>query len=88
MPFQNNIPMFYKEVQNSYCKLNVNSPIDSRQTILNQSIWGNKYFRNKQNKCIYFAHWIKSGKVNVSDLKIVDGKFSETYLYKKLKHKK
>ena len=70
-----------------YFKLNVNSSIDSRQTILNQSIWGNKNFTNTQNKCIYFTRWIKSGIVNVSDLKIVNGKISETHLYQKLKQK-
>ena len=87
MPLLNNIPIFYIEVLNAHCKLNVNSSLDSRQTILNQSIWGNKNFTNSQNKCIYFAHWIKSGVIYVSDLKIVNGKISDTYLYQKLKHK-
>ena len=72
MPFVNNIPMFYKEVLNAYCKLNVNSSTDSRQNILNQSIRGNNNFRNSPNNCINFAHWIKSSDVNVSDLKIVE----------------
>ena len=87
MPFLNNILIFYKEVLNVHRKLNVNSSLDSRQTILNQSIWGNKNFKNSQNKCLYFAHMIKSGIIYVSDLKIVTGKISETYWYQKLKQK-
>ena len=87
MPFLNNIPFFYKEVLNAYCISNVNSSLHSRQTILNQSIWGNTNFKNTQNKCIYFAHWIKSGIIYMSDLKIINGKISKTYLYQKLKQK-
>ena len=50
-------------------------------------IWGNKQILNKNNEILYFLKCIGSGIITVSNLKIIEGKICNSYLFNKLSNK-
>ena len=47
-------------------------------------IWGNKHILNKNNEILYFQIWIESGLITVGNIKIVEGKICNSYIFNKL----
>ena len=50
-------------------------------------IWGNRCVTNKMGEMLYFPNWIKSGIVPINDLKVVNGRINDKYLFAELGNK-
>lgn len=92
-PLLNQIPEFYKQLILSWNKTKIQQVPDNRDILIQQPLWGNRVFKIKMNKkdtqkqTIYFPSWIASGLLQLSDLKIINGKLDEKYLYQKVHNK-
>ena len=83
----NNLSSFYKDVFCCFNKVFVSTLDEFKENIVNQCIWGNKFitFRQGNKKCVLFLrYWIRSGVNKISDLKFIDGKLNENYIYQKI----
>ena len=83
----NNLSSFYKDVFRCFNKVFVSTLDEFKENIVNQCIWGNKFitFRQGNKKCVLFLRiWIRSGVNKISDLKFINGKLNENYIYQKI----
>ena len=83
----NNLSSFYKDVFCCFNKVFVCTLDKFKENIVNQCIWGNKFIMLRQGnkKCVLFLrNWIRSGVKRISDLKFIDGKLNENYIYQKI----
>ena len=83
----NSLSSFYKDVFCCFNKVFVSTLDEFKENIVNQCIWGNKFitFRQGNKKCVLFLrNWIRSGVNKISDLKFIDGKLNENYIYQKI----
>ena len=85
-------PKFYQEAITSFTKSKPNIKPTNNLDILNNVIWGNRFFtlkprKNQSPKCIFFKQWIDSGIIYVKDLKIRNSNLDETYLYQNVNNK-
>ena len=82
-----NLSSFYKDVFRCFNKVFVSTLDEFKENIVNQCIWGNKFitFGQGNKKCVLFLrNWIRSGVNKISDLKFIDGKLNENYIYQKI----
>ena len=83
----NRLSCFYKSVFCCFNDVFVSDLETFKENIVNECIWGNKFitFRQGVKKCVLFLrNWIRSGVNRISDLKFVDGKLDEKYIYQKI----
>ena len=83
----NNLSSFYKDVLCCFNKVFVSSFDEFKENIVNQCIWGNTYITCRQGnkKCaLFLRNWTHSGVNKISDLKFIDGKLNENYIYQKI----
>ena len=59
LPSFNDLPLFYREIITGFCRSNVVLSTDTKDDVLNQGLWGNVNFLNRQNQSLYFTNWIK-----------------------------
>ena len=80
-------PPFYKQVLEGYCGGNRVSMPTSNNDLMNTIIWGNNFIVNKKRECLYFTEWIKSGIIYFKDIKFVNKRVDETFIYATVKNK-
>ena len=83
----NRLNCFYKSVLYCFNDVFVSDLLTFKENIVNECIWCNKFFTFKQvvKKCVLvLRNWIRSGVNRISDLKFVDGKLDENYIYLKI----
>jgi len=89
-PALKDVHPFYKEVLYGYTYANVVNLKQFCSSIYSQSLWGNRFInvntRRKKN-VLYLRNWIRSGVNKVGDLKFIDGKVDEAYLYQVVQRK-
>ena len=81
------IPTFYQEVIVSYNKSKI---VNENNLDINQPLFGNRlltYGKEGQKQCPYFINWINSGLCSVKDLRLINGKIDEHYIYEKVQNK-
>ena len=61
------IPIFYQWVIEGYIICNRNNS-NGKQCIKQLCFWGNEHVVNKQNKVMYFPHWINSDFIKIKDI--------------------
>ena len=82
------IPTFYKQVIEGYIHGNIKHDAKTDDIDIKEiCIWGNKQILNKNNEILYFPKWIESGIITASNLKIIEGKICNSYLFNKLSNK-
>ena len=80
------LPRFYRQVIEGYitCNIDHNS---KEQCFRHTCLWGNEKLLNKQKKVIFFPHWIESGIIKIDDIRFIDNKVDEVYLWAKISNK-
>jgi hypothetical protein len=79
------IPEFYKNCIDSYCQINktAENKIVDQRTLLNQCIWGNPNFKNKNNM-LFFPAWVKQNIIFLKDLCFTNTSISERFIVNKI----
>ncbi len=81
---------FYRDVLLSYNKAFVKNKAKFIDDIANQNLWGNKFVairQNNKNKVLFLRNWIRSGINMVKDLRFIEGKLDETFVYQTVENK-
>ena len=79
------LPNFYQEVFLAYCKSNTPTPIESKICLYNQTIWGNRYFKHK-NECLYSRNMIDAKFLYIKDVLNTNGCIKSS-IYNELRNK-
>jgi hypothetical protein len=66
-----NIPQFYKECIAAFSVSNPISSPTNTDELLNLSLWGNPYIRNKNGNMLYFKEWIEAKIIYVKDIFLI-----------------
>ena len=67
-----NTPPFFKQVIQGYIQCNVSHTFQDKNAAFNDLqmyIWGNRHIFIKMGDMLYFQNWIKSGLVQINDLR-------------------
>ena len=87
-PDAQRIPLFYRQAFTYYNKALVTDKDLFENTIMNQSLWGNKYVVNIANgkkNVLFLRNWIRSGvRVVIGDLRFKNGILDEQFAYQKI----
>ena len=78
------LSQFYQDVIISYNKAFVTEKDGFLEDIADHCLWGNKFFvtkRKNKKMVLFLRNWIRSGVNYVRDLKFVDGKLDENFVY-------
>ena len=84
------IPMFYKEVYESYMKAKCITYDVFCNTILDQPLWGNNFVYKsvgKKKETLYFKHWIDCGIIRIGNLRFINGIMDTEFIYGKVRKK-
>jgi hypothetical protein len=84
------LPSFYIEVIYSFSKAHNSDQTEFITGIRNQYIWGNKFITKnvgKKKSVLFLRNWIRSGIRVISDLRFIDGKLDEQFLYNTIRDK-
>ena len=85
-PDAQRIPLFYRQAFTYYNKALVSDKDLFENTIMDQSLWGNKYVVNIANgkkNVLFLRNWIKSGVRVIGDLMFKNGILDEQFAHKK-----
>ena len=80
------LPKFYQEVLIGYMRSNKPTPIQTKDDLYNQFLWGNKSFL-VNGKCIFSRSFISAGIYKVSDVLLDNGYINES-VYQVLQDKR
>ena len=86
-PDAQRIPLFYRQAFTYYNKALVTDKDLFENTIMNQSLWGNKYvvsIANGKKNVLFLRNWIRSGVRVIGDLRFKNGILDEQFAYKKI----
>ena len=78
---------FYKEVLYCFAKAGLYDIDYFQSNIYHHCIWANKFItvKRRNKKCVLFLrNWIRSGIININDLRFIDGILDEYYVYQKI----
>ena len=80
------IPKFYQEIILAYTKSKACILPTTKETLLTQHLWGNKFFTvySKEYRkpiCPYFQNWTIKGIVHVKNLRFINGSIDENFIY-------
>ncbi len=84
------IPPFYQEVLLSFNKAKTIDKDTFYDDIFKQPIWANQFVNiseKNKTKVLYYKSWIDVGIFYIGNLKFIDGKLDEHYVYDKVKNK-
>ena len=92
-PVLTDLPKFYQEVIVGYNKSKLIPKPENREDILDQVLWGNRHLKvnlpqHRTNKCIFYKSWINSGIIYIKDLKFINGKLDDYYIFQKIRNKR
>ena len=82
IPVLKNLPRFYQEALLGYTKSKFPEKIESQKSLMQQIIWGNRQFLNK-NLCLYSREMIKANIIYIKDVYDISGKIRSD-VYKKI----
>ena len=75
----------WAQVVLAYCKSNTTEPIESKQCLFNQIIWGNRYFKYI-DECLYSKNMIDASIIFIKDVSNFNGSIKAT-IYTKIINK-
>ena len=81
------IPKFYKKAFKCYNMAFVSDKIYFKSTIMNQSLWGNKFITHNvgcKKNVLFLRNWIRSGVRKVGDLTFTNGVLDERSVYHRI----
>ena len=81
------LPKFYNEVFRFYNLAFTTDQHTFENNIFNESIWGNKYITKevrKKKSVLFLRNWVRSGIRKVSDLRFINGRLDENFIYAKV----
>lgn len=87
----NKLPRFYLEVFKAYNKAYVTDLQTFETNIRGEIIWANKFITKnigKKKNVLFLRNWIRSGIVHVSDLRFINGRLDENYVYERIQDKR